>query len=39
MSVNAALIAVLPNGKFLAIGAGTNPATGSTELVLTRYFQ
>jgi uncharacterized delta-60 repeat protein len=36
---NAALLAVLPNGEFLAVGAGTNPATGSTELVLTRYFQ
>jgi uncharacterized delta-60 repeat protein len=34
-----ALLAVLPDGKFLAIGAGTNPATGSTELILTRYFQ
>lgn len=36
---NAALLAVLPNGEFLAIGAGANPATGSVELVLTRYFQ
>jgi uncharacterized delta-60 repeat protein len=36
---NAALLAVLPNGEFLAIGAGTNPTTGSTELILTRYFQ
>jgi uncharacterized delta-60 repeat protein len=36
---NAALLAVLPNREFLAIGAGTNPATGSTELVLSRYFQ
>jgi Domain of unknown function (DUF5122) beta-propeller len=36
---NAALLAVLPNDKFLAIGAGTNPATGSVELVLTRHFQ
>jgi uncharacterized delta-60 repeat protein len=25
---NAALLAVLPNGEFLAIGAGTNPTTG-----------
>jgi uncharacterized delta-60 repeat protein len=36
---NAALLAVLPTGEFLAIGAGTNPATGSIELILTRYFQ
>jgi uncharacterized delta-60 repeat protein len=34
-----ALLAVLPNGEFLAIGAGANPATGSVELILTRYFQ
>jgi uncharacterized delta-60 repeat protein len=34
-----ALLAVLPNAKFLAIGAGANPATGSVELMLTRYFQ
>ena len=34
-----ALLAALPNGKFLAIGAGTSPTTGSTELILTRYFQ
>jgi uncharacterized delta-60 repeat protein len=34
-----ALVAVLPNGKFLAIGAGANPTTGSVELILTRYFQ
>ena len=34
-----ALLAVLPNAKFLAIGAGANPATGSVELILTRYFQ
>jgi hypothetical protein len=33
---SAALLAVLPNGKFLAIGDGTNPTTGSTELILTR---
>lgn len=36
---NAALLAVLPNAEFLAIGAGTNPTTGATELILTRYFQ
>ena len=34
-----ALLAVLPNGEFLAIGAGANPTTGSVELILTRYFQ
>jgi uncharacterized delta-60 repeat protein len=35
------LLAVLPNGEFLAIGDGTNSltGTGSTELILTRYFQ
>jgi uncharacterized delta-60 repeat protein len=36
---NAALLAVLPNGKFLAIGAGANPTTGAVELILTRYFR
>src|SRR5579859_4101733 len=36
---NAALLAVLPTGEFLAIGAGTNPTTGSIELILARYFQ
>jgi uncharacterized delta-60 repeat protein len=36
---NAALLAVLPNAKFLAIGAGANPVTGATELILTRYFR
>jgi hypothetical protein len=36
---NAALLAVLPNAEFLAIGAGTNPTTGATELILTRYLQ
>ena len=38
---NAALLAVLPNGEFLAIGDGTSSTTGTgpTELVLTRYFQ
>ena len=34
-----ALLAVLPKAKFLALGAGANPATGSVELILTRYFQ
>jgi hypothetical protein len=38
-AANAALLAVLPNGEFVAIGAGSNPATGAVELVLTRYFQ
>ena len=35
------LLAVLPNGEFLAIGDGTNSLTGTgpTELILTRYFQ
>ena len=34
-----ALLAVLPKAKFLALGAGANPATGSVELILTRYLQ
>ena len=37
---NAALLAVLPNAEFLAIGSALDPTTlGTSALILTRYLQ